>query len=471
MPVEFTMPKLGLTMEEGTILEWTVPDGTEVTAGTPVLSVETDKTTTDIETADGGRLVQVGAVGTTYKCGEVIGWLLAPGEEAPAGAGAAAAPVAAATAPSSSPAASATIVVPLTVTSLSQPSAAQPLGANGRAFVSPNARRRATELGVNVAGVTGTGPNGRVVSEDVERAAARPASVVTRTPASSSATQFANLVGVDLGGVSTTSPDGRISREDVASHVRDRLTSPAASTGESVAPSPFAGVASTQPPTGIVAFKGMRGIIASRMHQSLQQMAQLTLTMDADMDAVVADREKRKAAGVSIGYTDYVIAAVARALREHPMMNAQVTPEGVATLPDIHVGLAVALPGGLVVPVVKHADRLALAGLSAETSRLADAARAGKLSLPEMEGGTFSVTALGMYGVDAFTPVINPPNAGIMGVGRIRNDVEWGDDNSIRRVRRLTLSLTWDHRVLDGAPAAEFCQTVARKLQQPDQFG
>jgi pyruvate dehydrogenase E2 component (dihydrolipoamide acetyltransferase) len=123
------------------------------------------------------------------------------------------------------------------------------------------------------------------------------------------------------------------------------------------------------------------------------------------------------------------------------------------------------------VPVVKHADRLALAGLSAETSRLADAARAGKLSLPEMEGGTFSVTALGMYGVDAFTPVINPPNAGIMGVGRIRNDVEWGDDNSIRRIRRLTLSLTWDHRVLDGAPAAEFCQTVARKLQQPDQFG
>jgi pyruvate dehydrogenase E2 component (dihydrolipoamide acetyltransferase) len=320
--------------------------------------------------------------------------------------------------------------------------------------------------------VAGTGPNGRVVSEDVERAAARPASVVTRTPASSSATQFANLVGVDLGGVSTTSPDGRISREDVASHVRDRLTSPVTSANAaSAAATPFAGVASTQPPTGIVAFKGMRGIIASRMHQSLQQMAQLTLTMDADMDAVVADREKRKAAGVSIGYTDYVIAAVARALREHPIMNAQVTPEGVATLPDIHVGLAVALPGGLVVPVVKHADRLALAGLSAETSRLADAARSGKLSLPEMEGGTFSVTALGMYGVDAFTPVINPPNAGIMGVGRIRNDVEWGDDNSIRRVRRLTLSLTWDHRVLDGAPAAEFCQTVARKLQQPDQFG
>jgi pyruvate dehydrogenase E2 component (dihydrolipoamide acetyltransferase) len=465
MPVEFTMPKLGLTMEEGTILEWTVPDGTEVTAGTPVLSVETDKTTTDIETADGGRLVQVGAVGTTYKCGEVIGWLLAPGEEVPTGSGSAGA------APTAAPAirapAAATVVVPLTVTS-----SAQATGANGRAFVSPNARRRAGELGVNIAGVTGTGPNGRVVSEDVERAATQSvAPAAARTPASSSATQFANLVGVDLGGVSTTSPDGRISREDVASHVRDRLTSPAASAGESITATPFAGVASTQPPTGIVAFKGMRGIIASRMHQSLQQMAQLTLTMDADMDAIVADREKRKAAGVSIGYTDYVIAAVARALREHPMMNAQVTPDGVATLPDIHVGLAVALPGGLVVPVVKHADRLALAGLSAETSRLADAARAGKLSLPEMEGGTFSVTALGMYGVDAFTPVINPPNAGIMGVGRIRNDVEWGDDNSIRRVRRLTLSLTWDHRVLDGAPAAEFCQTVARKLQQPDQFG
>jgi pyruvate dehydrogenase E2 component (dihydrolipoamide acetyltransferase) len=480
MPVEFTMPKLGLTMEEGTILEWSVPDGSDVKPGMPVLMVETDKTQTDIEVPDGGRLVQVGAVGTTYKCGEVIGWLLQPGEEPPSGAApAATTPAANPPAALPAPAASvgttpgASVVVPLTV------STAAPVAAGGRAFISPNARRRAGELGVDIGSVVGTGPDGRVVSEDVERAAAQPRTVVaaaTAAPASSSAAQFANLVGVDLAGsgISASSPDGRISREDVANHVRDRLSSPAtagttaaaASTG-----SPFTGSAATQPPTGIVAFKGMRGIIASRMHQSLQQMAQLTLTMDADMDAVVADREKRKANGISIGYTDYVIAAVARALREHPMMNAQVTPDGVATLADIHVGLAVALPGGLVVPVVKHADRLALAGLSAETTRLADAARSGKLTLPEMEGGTFSVTALGMFGVDAFTPVINPPNAGIIGVGRIRNEVEWGDDNSIRRVRRLTLSLTWDHRVLDGAPAAEFCQTVARKLQQPEQFG
>jgi pyruvate dehydrogenase E2 component (dihydrolipoamide acetyltransferase) len=470
MPVEFTMPKLGLTMEEGTILEWSVPDGSEVKPGMPVLMVETDKTQTDIEVPDGGRLVQVGAIGTTYKCGEVIGWLLQAGEEAPDGSSPAAVAAPASAAPAAATAA--TVVVPLTV------SAAAPVATGGRAFISPNARRRAGELGIDVAAVAGTGPNGRVVSEDVERAAAQPRTVATAStpaaPASSSAAQFANLVGVDLAGsgIAASSPDGRISREDVANHVRDRLASPAASSASpAAAATPFTGSPATQPPTGIVAFKGMRGIIASRMHQSLQQMAQLTLTMDADMDAVVADRDKRKAAGVSIGYTDYVIAAVARALREHPMMNAQVTSDGVATLADIHVGLAVALPGGLVVPVVKHADRLALAGLSAETTRLADAARAGKLSLPEMEGGTFSVTALGMFGVDAFTPVINPPNAGILGVGRIRNEVEWGDDNSIRRVRRLTLSLTWDHRVLDGAPAAEFCQTVARKLQQPEQFG
>lgn len=471
MAVEFTMPKLGLTMEEGTILGWAVADGTDVTPGTVVMQVETDKTQTDIEISDGGRLVIIGEVGNTYKCGDRIGWLLAPGEEPPTGSAPAAAAVSAA-----APAAAPTAPAP---EAASTPTAV--VVADGeRRFIAPNARRVAQSLGVDINTVVGTGPGGRVVSEDVERAAASGAAAPAPAAApaalaSPPAAKLAAMVGVDLAsaGISTASPDGRISRDDVADHVRQRLANgPApAAPAAATAPHPFGGTAATQTPTGIVPFKGMRGIIASRMHASLQQMAQLTLTMDADMDAVVADRERRKATGVTIGYTDYVIAAVARALRLHPMMNSQVTDDGVATLPDVHVGLAVALPGGLVVPVVKHTDRLALGGLSTETTRLAEAARTGKLTLAEMEGGTFSVTALGMFGVDAFTPVINPPNAGILGVGRIRNEVEWGDDNSLRRVRRLTLSLTWDHRVLDGAPAAEFCQTVAKLLQQPEQFG
>jgi pyruvate dehydrogenase E2 component (dihydrolipoamide acetyltransferase) len=211
---------------------------------------------------------------------------------------------------------------------------------------------------------------------------------------------------------------------------------------------------------------GMRGTIAKRMHASLQEMAQLTLTMDADVDAVVADRERRRADGAAPGFTDYVLAAAARALHEHPRVNAQVTPDGIAVLPEIHVGLAVALDEGLVVPVVRHANRLRLAELSAETTRLADAARRGKLTMNELEGGTFSVSALGMFGVDAFTPVINPPNAAILGVGRIRDDLTLVA-GKVTTVKRLTLSLTWDHRVLDGAPAAAFARTIVRLLADP----
>jgi pyruvate dehydrogenase E2 component (dihydrolipoamide acetyltransferase) len=147
-------------------------------------------------------------------------------------------------------------------------------------------------------------------------------------------------------------------------------------------------------------------------------------------------------------------------------VNAQLTDEGIAHLPDIHVGMAVALDDGLVVPVVRHADRLALSELSAETTRLAEAARRGDLPLADFEGGTFSVTALGMFGVDAFTPVINPPNVAILGVGRLRNDVVL-DDGAVTTRSRLTLSLTWDHRVLDGAPAAAFCRTIVELLAGP----
>jgi pyruvate dehydrogenase E2 component (dihydrolipoamide acetyltransferase) len=468
MASEFTMPKLGLTMEEGTILQWLVPDGGEVTAGMPVLVVQTDKVETEVECPGSGRLAQSGVVGTAYPCGEPIGWILAEGETAPTTA-TPASPVAASAA-SAEPAPS-DVVGPA-------PSAAR-VSNGGRQFVSPNARRVATQLGVDVTTLHGTGPNGRVVSEDVEAAAAAgavapsgTAAVVGRAPASVAASQLADLVGVDLGRtpITASSPDGRISRQDVADHVRTALTSPAAAPGSPAPVTPGHVVFPlTQTPSATIPMRGMRGTIASRMHQSLQQMAQLTLTMDVDMDAVWADRERRKAAGTPPGFTDYVIAAVAQALRAFPTMNSQVTPDGVAVLPDIHVGMAVALDGGLVVPVVRHTDRLRLDAIGAETTRLATAARAGKLGLADLEGGTFSVTSLGMYGVDAFTPVINPPNAGILGVGRIRDEVVWVGD-AIRRARRMTLSLTWDHRVLDGAPAAEFCQAVKVNLEDPSRI-
>ena len=165
-------------------------------------------------------------------------------------------------------------------------------------------------------------------------------------------------------------------------------------------------------------------------------------------------------------YTDYVMAAAARALRAHPIVNSQITEEGIAFLPDVHVGLAVALDDGLLVPVVRHTDQLRLADLAETTGKLAAAARAGRLTLQELEGGTFSVRALGSFGVETFTPVINPPNAAILGVGRVRDELVM-TEAGVAVTKRMMLSLTWDHRVFDGAPAALFCKPVVDLLAEP----
>ncbi len=437
MPTEFLMPKLGLTMEEGRIVSWLVADGAAVQVGTPVLHIETDKVESDVESPAAGRLHHTGAPGESFACGAVIGFLLADDEGPP--------------------------------DTTTEPS---------RQFVSPNARRVAFELGVDLTGVRGTGPDGRIVSEDVEEVAARVTTTDTAprhippglptadsyVPATFAARQLAELLGLDLRAVPADPADGRVTRETVALHVRQRLRP------ITDAVPPVTAMRLAQTPTEVRTLTGTRGTIAKRMHASLHEMAQLTLMMDAELDAVIADRATRQASGNAPGFTDYVVAATARALREHPIVNAQVTENGIALLPDIHIGLAVAVPTGLMVPVVRHADRLGLADLSAETSRLAVAGRAGALKLPDLEGGTFSVSALGMFGVDGFTPVINPPNVAILGVGRIRDDVVL-QDGEITTSKRLTLSLTWDHRVLDGAPAAAFCQTIVKHLAAPNGLG
>ncbi|MSO60064.1 MAG: 2-oxo acid dehydrogenase subunit E2 [Ilumatobacteraceae bacterium] len=362
MALEFIMPKLGLTMEEGTIIEWLAEDGASVTPGMPVLRIETDKVESDVEAIDTGLLHRVGVDGETYPCGAVIGYLLAQGEAVPSQTAAAQASVASAPAPS-----------------------------DGRVLISPNIRRVALEKGIDLSTIVGSGPDGRIMMQDLEASSPR--------------------------------------------EIR-RMT-------------------------------GMRGTIAKRMHASLQEMAQLTLFMDADLDAVLADRASREGDESVPGFTDYIIAAAARALRLHPIANSKVISAGIELLPDINVGLAVSLNDGLMVPVIRNTDSLSLAALAVETKRLAAAARSGSLSLSDLEGGTFSVSALGMFGVDGFTPVINPPNVAILGVGRLRDDVVLSPSGAVSSVKRLTLSLTWDHRVLDGAPAAQFCQSIVQLLADP----
>lgn len=435
MATDVPMPKLGLTMEEATIIEWLVADGTVVEADQPIVLIETDKTESEIGSPGSGRLHQLGRSGEVFQCGRRIAVLLAEGEGLP----------------SQTPAA--------------------PLGASaptpaGRIVASPNARRVAAERGVRLSTVRGTGPGGRIVAEDVLAAPASPPPGDQRevlTLATFAARTLADLLGVDLSRVPVDPVDRRVTREAVAAYVRSLLQPDTSSPAGPVASMPL-----LQEPSEIIELRGMRGTIAARMRAALQDMAQLTLTMEADMTAVVADRAARGAAGaVTPTITDYIVAATARALTAHPRLNAQITAAGINVLPEVHLGLAVAVDDGLLVPVVRDAAHLGLAELAAETKRLADAARRGRLSPADLEGGTFSVSSLGSLGVDVFTPVINPPNAGILGVGRLRDDLVMVD-GEVATTKRITLSLTWDHRVVDGVPAAEFCRTIVALLGTPD---
>ena len=443
MAIEVTLPKLGLTMEEGTLEEWLVNDGDLITVGTPLLRLATDKIDVDVEAEADGIMARAVPNGTTLPPGAVLGWLLAPGEAAPAGA----APVAAAVVvDQAAPVAAATPAAPVTHD-------------GGRQFVSPNARRVAEQLGVDVAQVVGTGPNGRVVSEDVEAAAASGSAKITSPLARRDAAQ----AGIDINAVQTDT--GYVTRKDVRDAISGQVVTPPA-----LAAKPGA-VASMQETASIIPMKGMRGTIAARMVQSLTEMAQLTHGFEVTMDAVVDLRgtlkEQYRDLGLQVpSLNDFIVRAASLALRKHPILNSTIVDKEIHLLSHIHMGMAVAVPGGLMVPVIRDADTLSIFELARITRELAEDCRAGSISLDALEGGTFAVTSLGTYGVDMFTPVINPGNVGILGVGRLREGGKWEGERFVK-TQVLTLSLTFDHRVVDGAPAAEFLQTVNELLARP----
>jgi pyruvate dehydrogenase E2 component (dihydrolipoamide acetyltransferase) len=469
MATEIYLVKVGMTMTEGIVEEWCVPDGGHVEQGELLYRLETEKINLDVDADATGTVKHAVAAGVTMQPGDVIGYIYAPGEAIPSTGPSAPSTAAAAAAPAYVPAAPA----PAT------PTRAAP----GDAVASPAARRLARELGVDHRALTGSGPGGRIVEADVRAAASapnapvRPAATVptgmlAAGPASPVARRTAAELGVDLARVQGTGPGGRITKEDV-----ERAAAAAATTAP---PSPVAHrtapVDATAPRDraavagGRVAVKGIRKTIATRMFDSLRTSAQLTMDMDVAMDDAVKLREQLiaewESAKIRPTYTDLVVKAAAKALTQHPLMNSVFGDTEIALLGEIHVGVAVAIDAGLVVPVIRDADRLSVREIAIESARLANAARDGTLGLDDMAGGTFTVSALGMYGVDSFTPILNAPQSGILGVNRIRDDVGWDGDRPVKR-KTMRLSLTWDHRALDGAPAARFLAAVRDLLQAP----
>ena len=264
-------------------------------------------------------------------------------------------------------------------------------------------------------------------------------------PVSPAARRLAKEHGIDLAAVQGTGDGGRITEADV------QRAAPVAAA----------------PAIQVIPIAGLRKAVAQRMHNSsLQTMAQVSLATETDVTDLVRAREARRAQ-LDVSYTDLIIRAVALTLKEHPRLNATATAEEIRLHSEVHIGLAVALDDGLIAPVLRHADRMGVAEIAAEARRLAERARAGALTADDLVGGTFTVTNLGAFEIDAFTPIINPPQVAILGVGRILEKPAL-HQGAITARSLLTLSLTFDHRVVDGAPAAAFLQALSRRVGVPE---
>ena len=442
MAEEFFIPKLGQTVEQVTLVKWLVEDGAKVSQGQEVMEVETDKAVFPVE-ANAKGYIHIGP----YKEGEVVPVLTVvavigkPEDKFAAGA----ATTEAASQEASSGVAGAAQNQVAAVPAQAELSSSQ-------VFASPRARKMAAAQAVDLARVTPTGGGGvRVAERDVVTYLGQ---MPKATPV---AQKMAAEAGVDLHGMTGTGPQGRIVKEDVA---RALQPSTAVST-----PLPISEVLERIP------LKGVRGIIAERMGASVHTTARVTLVMEMDATELVAARTRLKERveqtwGFAPGYNDLLAKVCATALRKFPYMNARLAPDAIELLGHVNIGMAVDTERGLLVPVVQDVDKKNLHQFGAEFRELVDRARKGRSLPDDLSGGTFTITNLGMYDVDAFTPVINLPQAAILGVGRIApKPVARGESVVVRQM--WTLSLVFDHRLVDGAPAARFLQYIKQLIEEP----
>lgn len=450
MSIELAMPKLGLTMKTGKVSKWFVAEGAAVKQGDDLFEVETDKITNKVESPADGVLFQIMVQPKQeVAVGAVLGILAEPGETVSRVEGASDSP-ASAIAEAGAPKPAKT----------NAPAAVQPSSTGG--IASPAARRLARELGIDLACIAGSGPGGRIVERDVQ---ARH-EVIGKIRITPLAAAIAAKAGLDISTLTGSGEGGKIVREDVerALHPEKFAAAQCSSNAD------CANAACASEPSS-VPMEGMRKIIADNMMGSLQNSAQLTLVNEADVTACVhiindfkARNKKNKDFRLSMN--DMLILAVSKALKKHPRMNATFDGQTITRHAEVHMGVAVALPEGLMVPVLHHADRLTLLEIAKEARLLAGRARKGELTPDDMSGGTFTITNMGHSVVDFFTPILKPGETGILGVGRVVEKPVIREGAVVAR-SMMGLSLTFDHRVEDGAPAAEFLKTLVEYLADP----
>ncbi len=406
MPIPVIVPRLGWTMEQGVFVEWLKRDGDTIRIGDPIFVLEGEKATQDIESTDAGvlKILSTGPRGgDTIDVGATVGYLLAEGEVWNGTPGTVTAPTAAAAAE-----------IPATEVDEDEPVVESNAGAGtSRQKITPRARRVAGELGVDWSDVDGSGAAGRIREADIRAAAEESISIpmVASTP---------------------TAPAVELSA---------------------------------------VAASNARRTIADRMLASAQQTAAVTLTTHVDATHLVALRKQFKAAAgdpteVVPSLTDILVKLTSVALKMHPEVNSRWDDERIIISDEVHIGIAVDTPQALLAPVLRSVTRLTLRQVAVRSRDLIERARTRKIAVAELQGGTFTVTNLGMFGVDAFTPLLNPPQAAILGVGRITREAAVIDEHIVPR-DRITLSLTFDHRIIDGAPAARFLDSLSRLISNP----
>ena len=429
MPIDILMPALSPTMEEGTLAKWHVKVGDKVSSGDIIAEIETDKATMEVEAVDEGvveaLLVAEGSEGV--KVNATIARLSGDGDSAPAPAAAPkaeAAPAAAAPSPAAAPAQAPVAAAPA------------PKAADGnRIFASPLARRLADQKGVDLASVAGSGPHGRIIKADIDRA--QPASPQAASQAKALAPAAAPTAAA------ASAPRQAQSLEQMG-----------------IAPGSY----------DLIPLDGMRKTVARRMVDSFRDVPHFPLSLDIEIDALLAARVRinglLEKSGVKVSVNDFVLKAAALALKKVPEANASYSPEGIAMHHHADIAMAVAIPGGLITPIIRAAETKGLAQIATEAKDLAERARSKKLKPDEFQGGTFSVSNLGMFGIKTFASIINEPQGAILSVGAgEKRVVVKGDEMVIANV--MSVTLTCDHRVVDGAVGARWLSAFKELLEEP----
>lgn len=408
MAFEVCMPQLGLTMEEGTVSQWIKHEGDAVKTGDVLLEITTDKLTNEVTSEHDGVLLKIVAQeGEDVPVKGLLCYVGQPGEAVGAAPAAAAAVPAAPVAP-----AAPGVCAPVPA----------PVAAGGaRIRISPLARKTAAKLGVDVSGIVGSGPSGRIRQQDVLAAAKAPKAAAPVAAESAPAAKPVSKTGLELMEGDTVSK-----------------------------------------------LAGMRKVVAQRMLQSHTEIPPVTQNTKVDVTELMKFRKMLLAeTGSKYSVNDLILKATAKCLRQHPEVLVSLDGDQVIQRAHVNLGMAVALDAGLIVPVIRDADRMGLDALSAAAKDLASRAKSNKLTPDEYKGSTFSVSNLGMFGIETFTPIVNQPDAAILGVCAVEDELVMDDEGNISKHQVMRLSFTYDHRLIDGAVAAKFVMALRDLLEKP----